>query len=1052
MEPLRGASIRQKLTRIVLVASGVAVLVACTVFAVYDITTFRRSMGSDLTTVGEIVGANTTAALTFGDPQSAQETLNSLRVKPHIVDACILGLDGHLFATYSRQGSHPDFTNVRSLPEGVSVVSGYMLVFRTIRLNGEAIGKIYLKSDLNELYARAVRFAGIILVVLLASFLAAYLLASRLQRLISEPILDLARTAFTVSTGSNYSVRAKKRSDDEIGFLFDRFNEMLEQIQQRDSELLWTRDEMEVRVDERTRELQVEIAERRRVERNLEERTTFLNSLIENTPLAIVALDAAHAVQMCNSAFERLFRYRKQDVLGLLLTDLVAKGEIRESAEFNKKDVTSGITTHLVTQRSRGDGSLVEVEIFAVPLVVGGKVTGGLVLYQDITERKRAEVALLRAKEAAEAASRAKSEFLANMSHEIRTPMNGIIGMTGLALDTNLTAEQREYLSIVKTSADSLLTLINDILDFSKIEAGKLDLDPIDFPLRQSLGETMKTLGFRAHEKGLELAWRVEDAVPEYLSGDLHRLRQVLVNLVGNAVKFTERGEVVVAVALESKSADGVQLHFTVKDTGIGIAPEKQDVVFEAFTQADGSTTRKYGGTGLGLAITTQIVQLMGGKIWLESEVGCGSTFHFTVRFEIAAGKGTAPSAVDPDILRGSLVLVVDDNRTNRIILAEMLAKWGMLVETADGVEVAIAILDRLHREGRAIALIISDLHMPHVDGFTLAKRVRTSSPFDQIPILLLSSSAQQDQLARCRDAGIAACLMKPVQPSELLDTVMNAVFKPPQQEPPDELPPLLPPEGRPGMKVLLAEDNAVNRTLARKLLEKYGHTVVIAENGREVLEALRRESVDLVLMDVQMPQMDGLEATVAIRESEKSTGAHLPIVALTAHAMKGDRERCLAAGADDYLTKPIHTPELLAILDRIQGVKTAQPPAAAPPPVVSSTHSFDLAAALLRVEGDRELLEEIAGLFAEEWPNLMTKIRAAFDASDALQLARQAHTLKGSASNLGAVAVVRSASELEQMARAGDFHAAGAQFKIVEREVRTLLGELETFSGKVAP
>jgi PAS domain S-box-containing protein len=1052
MQPLRGASIRQKLTGIVLVASGVAVLVACTVFAIYDFTTFRRSMASDLTTVAEMVGANTTAALTFGDPQSAQETLNSLRVKPHIVDACILGLDGHLFATYSRQGSHPDFTKVRSLTEGVSMVSGHMLIFQTIRLNGDPVGKIYLNSDLNELYARAMRFVGILLVVLLASFLAAYLLASRLQSVISEPILDLARTAFTVSTGSNYSVRAKKRSDDEIGFLFDRFNEMLEQIQQRDSELLWTRDEMEVRVDERTRELQVEIAERKHAERNLEERTTFLNSLIENTPIATVALDADHNVQMCNPAFENLFCYRKQDVLGLPLMELVAKDQFRESAEFNQKEVKGGATTHLVTQRSRSDGSLVEVEIFAVPLVVGGKISGALVLYQDITERKRAEVALLRAKEAAEAASRAKSEFLANMSHEIRTPMNGIIGMTGLALDTNLTAEQREYLSIVKSSADSLLTLINDILDFSKIEAGKLDLESMDFPLRQSLGETMKTLGFRAHEKGLELAWRVEDAVPEYITGDLHRLRQVLVNLIGNAVKFTEHGEVVVVVTLETQSAEAVHLHFTVKDTGIGIPPEKQDVVFDAFTQADGSTTRKYGGTGLGLAITTQIVQLMSGKIWLESEVGRGSTFHFTAPFGIAAAKTAAPSAADPDILRGSLALVVDDNKTNRIILAEMLARWGMRVESAGGAEAALTSLDRLRREGREIALIITDLHMPHVDGFDFARKVRTSSAFDLIPILLLSSSTGQDQLAQCREAGIAACLMKPVQPSELLDAVMNAVFKPPKQETSEEQPPLLPSEGRPGMKVLLAEDNAVNRTLARKLLEKFGHTVVIAENGRQVLEALRRESVDLVLMDVQMPAMDGLEATAAIREKEKSTGAHLPIIALTAHAMKGDRERCLAAGADDYLTKPIHTPDLLAVLDRIRGIKTTPHPPAAPPPAAVSANSFDLAAALQRVEGDRELLEELARLFAEECPKFLAGIRRAFDASDAHELARLAHTVKGSASNLGASAVTQSAIELEKLARASDFRAAAARFKILESDVKTLLAELEAVLGKVAP
>src|SRR5271170_1009046 len=326
MQPLRDASIRQKVTRIVLLASSAAVLVACTVFAVYDITTFRRAMERDLTAVAEIVGSNTTAALTFGDAQSARETLRSLSVKPHILEACILGLDDHLFATYCRPGSHPDFSRVRALPRGASIVTGHMVILQFIRLNGDAVGTIYLKSDLNELYARAARFAVIILVVLLASFLVSYLLASRLQRTISEPILELARTAFAVSTGGGYTVRVKKRSEDEVGFLFDRFNEMLNQIQQRDKELVWARDELEVRVDERTRELQVEIGERKHAERNLEERTNFLNSLIEHAPMAIVALDAAHAVQMCNPAFESLFRHRAQDVIGLPLIDLVGKG------------------------------------------------------------------------------------------------------------------------------------------------------------------------------------------------------------------------------------------------------------------------------------------------------------------------------------------------------------------------------------------------------------------------------------------------------------------------------------------------------------------------------------------------------------------------------------------------------------------------------------------------------------------------------------------------------------------------------------------------------
>jgi two-component system, sensor histidine kinase and response regulator len=1051
MQIPRHTSIRQKLTRIVLVASSVSVLVACTVFAVYDIATFRISMTNDLITLAEIVGANSSAAITFGDQEAAHEILASLTARPHIVEACILAPDGRVLARYGRRGSDPHFRPPPALPEGVSSAPGYLLIYQPILLNEDKIGAIYMKYDLDLLYARATRFAGIILAVMLVSLLPAYFLASRLQRAISEPILELARTAFTVSSGKDYTVRATKRNDDEIGFLFDRFNEMLVQIQQRDSQLLWARDELEVRVDERTRELQVEIVERKQVERDLEERTSFLNALIENSPVAIVATYPKGGIQLCNPAFEKLFGYRKEEAVGRPLIELISGEDSMLEMLAHQRQLLKGGTVHSVARRRRADGTLQDIEVFAVPLVTNGKTSGGLILYQDITERKKTEEALLRAKEAAEAASRAKSDFLANMSHEIRTPMNGIIGMTGLALDTILSSEQREYLAMVKTSADSLLSLINDILDFSKIEAGKLDLDPIDFPLRQSLGETLKTLGLRAHQKGLELAWRVGPGVPDYVSGDLSRLRQVLVNLVGNALKFTERGEVVVDVEKENESSDGTHLHFTVRDTGIGIAPEKQKIVFDAFTQADGSTTRKYGGTGLGLAITTRIVQLMGGKIWLESELGRGSTFHFTVQFGVAKGQPEPQETSDPGILVNCSALVVDDNKTNRIILVEMLSRWGVRVESAEGAVAALATLERSCKEGRKFNLIITDMQMPHLDGLGFIQAIRNNPAFAGIAVLLLSSSVVHGEKSRGRELGVAAHLMKPVQPSELLDAILNAVSKSPEKETPDMQAPHMTAEMRPKMKILLAEDNAVNRTLARKLLEKQGHAVVIAENGREALEALNREMVDLVLMDVQMPEMDGLEATRAIREKEKGTGVHLPVISLTAHAMKGDRERCLAAGADDYLTKPIHTPDLLAALERLRGGKDIKIPPAVISPPASSAGSFDLAAGLQRVEGDRELLEEISRIFADECPKILAEIRHAFDTSDAPLLDRLAHTLKGSAANLGALAVPRSAAALEQLARAGDFRGAEAQFKIVEKDVRTLLVELEGIVGKVA-
>jgi two-component system sensor histidine kinase/response regulator len=978
MIPSSRYSIRRKITELVLITCAVAVLVACGVFAVYDIVSSRAALARDLTTIAQITGSNSTAALSFDDPQSASEILSSLSSKPHIVEACIYRGDGRVFAKYSRSASTADFIPPPFSPNGVRSVSGFMEVFREIRLKNDVVGVIYMKSDLEEVRTRTVHFAWTTLGVILLSFLAVYFSAARLQRLISDPILDLARTAFAVSTGKDYSLRATKRNEDEIGFLFDRFNEMLGQIQERDSALLQAREGLERRVAERTSELQNEVAERNQAQRSLEERTAFLNSLIENSPVGIVAIGADDCVKMCNPAFENIFRFRQQEILGRSLPELLAPPDLLDESNTNKKELGRGETGHIVTRRSRSDGTSVDVEAYSVPLFSGGIQTGAVLLYMDITERKIAEDALRQAKEAAESASRAKSEFLANMSHEIRTPMNGIIGMTELALDMGLTAEQREYLSMVKTSAVSLLTLINDILDFSKIEAGKLDLDVTDFSLRQSVGETLKALGFRAHQKGLELAWRVAPEVPDYLAGDASRLRQVLVNLVGNAVKFTNRGEVVVEIERDPQSTEAnVVLHFCVRDTGIGIAKDKHAMIFGAFTQADGSTTRKYGGTGLGLAITRHLVDLMGGKLWLHSEPGIGSTFHFTIRFEIAAGEPVSQYP-DPKTLSHASILVVDDNETNRLILSELLGRWGMPVETAKDAKEALDILTHSASQGRLFAAVISDLQMPNMDGFELVEEIRKSAHFSQVPVLILSSSAKKSERQRFRKLGIAAYLSKPIQPSELLDAILSALsvrpFEPDQEG--DVPPPQA--EGRRGMKVLLAEDNAVNRIFATRLLEKHGYTVVVAENGREALEALERETADLVLMAVQMPEMDGLEATAAIRERERKTGSHVPIIALTAHAMKGDREKCLAAGADDYLAKPIRTTELFEAVDRLRNAKTNAPSGATPIANTPAANAFDIDAALKHVEGDRDLLDEIVRIFSDQCPRTISEVQNA--------------------------------------------------------------------------
>jgi PAS domain S-box-containing protein len=773
---------------------------------------------------------------------------------------------------------------------------------------------------------------------------------------------------------------------------------------------------LETRVRERTAELSEANA-------RLKESEERFRQVSELSSQWIWEQDAAGRYVFSNGAVKEILGYEPEEILGRCYYDFFTEEQrAQRLAEQGKIAVMEQGFAGVINHYCHKDGHEVFTESTGAPIHNGeGDVTRWRGVDYDIGWQK--------AKQAAEAASRAKSEFLANMSHEIRTPINGIIGMIELGLDTELSPEQREYLTMARESAESLLRLINDILDFSKIEAGKLDLESIPLNLRDSVEGVIKTLALRAHKQGLELACHIPPDLPDRLVGDTGRLCQVIVNLVGNAIKFTERGEVLVDVAEDSRTDEEIVLHVTVKDTGIGVPFEKQRTIFEAFAQADGSTTRKFGGTGLGLAISSRLVALMGGRIWLESRgAGQGSTFHFTARLGLQTGAAVDIAEDLPDA-KGLPVLIVDDNATNRRILEEVLANWGMQPVAVDSGRAALAEMERLAAQDAPVPLVLLDAMMPEMDGFELAERIKQHPEFARATIMMLSSAVQRGDTARCRKLGIASYLTKPIKQSDLLDAILAALKPPPEAHPirharPDRV------ENPHPLRVLLAEDNPVNQRLVVRMLEKRGHSVALANNGKEALAAVDTEKFNVVLMDVQMPEMDGFEATAAIREHEQATGRHVPIIAMTAHAMKGDRERCLAAGMDDYISKPLQTRRLFEMMEAI--VPDAPPPAADEPMVLASPEAgeFDRNAALARVEGDEGLLREIVGLFFAQTPVLLAEIREAIRQGNGQNLERAAHTLKSSVGNFAAKRAFDAVLRLEKMGAGGDLRGAEAAYE----------------------
>ncbi|MDZ4684535.1 MAG: PAS domain S-box protein [Planctomycetaceae bacterium] len=809
-----------------------------------------------------------------------------------------------------------------------------------------------------------------------------------------------------------------------------------------------------------------DISARKRAEEALEAANAQLAGVLDAaTQVSIISTDLNGLITVFNSGAENLLGYSADEMIGKqtpwiihLQEEVVARGQELSRELGDRIDGFEVFVAYAKRGRFdrrewtyvRKDGSPLTVSlVVTVVKNADGEITGYLGVAEDITLRKQTERHLLAARRSAEQAAQAKGDFLANMSHEIRTPMNGIIGMIELALDTSLTSEQREYLEVVNSSAHSLLRIINDILDFSKIEAGKLELDPHPFRLRETLGDTMRTLAIRAHEKSLELLWHTAPDVPDGLIGDAGRLRQILVNLCGNAIKFTEHGEVGVSVNLASRTESATRLRFSVRDTGIGIPKDKQALVFEAFSQADASTTRAFGGTGLGLSISRQLVRMMGGDLSLDSEERRGSTFFFEIELPLTPVSADDSESDSPVDLSGVRVLVVDDNETNRRILEELLTGWMMQTTLADSGPAALEEMRRAASNGQPFDLVLTDYHMPQMDGFMFIEELKKHPELARSMIMMLTSADRQGAHERCRQLGVAATLLKPLKQSELRQTICKTLsrFDRPERKP-APLPDSALPASSPRLRILLAEDNQINQQVAIRFLNKLGHEVQTVENGQRALDALQMSAFDVVLMDVQMPVLDGFKAVAAIREREKATGRHQPVVAMTAHAIAGDRERCLDAGMDDYVSKPVSSATLAAVLSRVaertdSAVFAQVPNSTSTSPEPLEPLAFDVEAALANLNGEREFLTELAGLFLHSIPELLQTLAAAIERLDANAAADAAHAIKGSLGIFCAEPAYAATLQLERDCRAGSVENMSSSHQCVVREICRLTDAL---------
>ena len=895
---------------------SVAITVTTTAFMLNQLYRINQSAREEIRTQAQILAKNTSAALTFKDEVAAYDTLNALKANPRIMATLLFAADNSLFAHYvvgdtdnSRLRSEilsildPN-SDTKTLFDALQKASGAFhllemspLASESIFLDNERVGTVVIQADMHHMYRELQFLAVMMICVAITTFLIAWMLAARFQRIISDPIVSLSEVMSRVSTEKNYALRAVSDSSDEIDTLITGFNEMLQEIQNRDRIVLEQQQQL---LDEKNSHIRK------------------LTAAIEQSENSVLITTPRGVIEYVNPYFCTCSGYTAEEVIGrnfrFLDIKTINPGKYKEFL----RTVIAGKQWAGEIENKRKNGEIYWEYATVSPVFDdNGVITDMIAIRIDITERKQAEADMRQAKEQAEAANRAKSEFLANMSHEIRTPMNGVIGMSDLMADTPLNEEQQQFMNAIRTSADHLMGVINDILDFSKIEAGKIELDKAPFLLRSFLGNTLRSLAGKAAERGLELTEQVDSEVPDSLEGDPSRLRQILLNLLTNAVKFSQGGEIRVDVRLESREGSNLTIRFSVHDHGIGIPENKLGLIFDSFTQADASTSKTYGGTGLGLTISRRLVELMGGRIWVESMPGEGSTFSFlTILRERERIETTSLSS-----FKGFTAMVVGDNQTNRLYLSTLLSDLGFIVSEADSIDYALLKLRSAVYEARLPELLLADLSSPGGDSWSFMRALKLEGGLDTIHRILLTSVGIRGDASLCRELGIDGYLVKPLvsdEFEELLGRVLGAETGDLREHRPVTR--HLIREEQVRLSLLVVDDVEINLKVVRGILERIGHNVACAASGREALELLATQDFDAVFMDVQMPDMDGFETTAAIRANEMSSGGRrMPIIAVTAYAMSGDSDRCIAAGMDGYISKPIKPGKLREALMLIE-------------------------------------------------------------------------------------------------------------------------------------